>query len=185
MICNYINVYKPGFFATLKKFTIGLPGLIKSAILQDKNIKISNSNTGIHELTLDQEEVRKIIGENLSLELNDDHGYLTLSSRFHQALLSAQITQKAQELLQEYVTQFRVQKATAQLEFIKEPYKENQSEFEEAQAKLAAFRDANKNISSEILRTKEERLQNEYQLAFEVYLELAKQLEQSSFYFCS
>jgi len=179
LIDYYVNVHKPGLFGILKKYTFGLPELIISAIRGEQSGEVSDSTSDIYKLTKDQDEVRKIIENNLSLEVNDKEGYLTLNSRFHQAHLSAQIAQKAQELLQEYVTQFKVKKAKAQLEFIKARYEENQGEFEEAQSKLATFRDANKNISSEIMRTQEERLQNEYQLAFEVYSELAKQLEQS------
>ena len=175
----YSNIYKPGVFGTLKKFTIGLPGLIKSAKQRAQPEKESDSKSDIIRLTLEQDEVRKIIGKNISLVLNDNNGQLTLAARFHQAYLSAQVAQKCKELLQEYVTQFKIEKAAAQLEFIRERYEENKKEFEEAQSKLAAFRDANKNITSEIMRTHEEQLQNEYQLAFEVYSELAKQLEQS------
>jgi len=175
----YLSVHKPGLFGIIKKYTVGLPGLILSSIRGEQPEVVSDSYPEIYKLTKDQDEVRNIIENNLSLEANDKEGYLTLSSRFHQAHLSAQVAQKAQELLEEYVTQFKVKKATAQLEFIKERYDENLSEFEEAQSKLAAFRDANKNISSEKMRTQEERLQNEYQLAFEVYSELAKQMEQS------
>jgi len=175
----YINVYKPGLFGILKKYTIGLPGLIKSAILRDQSGKVSDSNSETIKLTVDQNEVRKILQENLSLNVNTKDGYLTLVSRFHQASLSAQVAQKSQRLLQEYVTRFKIEKAAAKLEFIKERYEVSKGEFEEAQSKLATFRDANKNISSELWRTHEERLQNEYQLAFEVYSELAKQMEQS------
>ncbi len=175
----YLNVYKPGLFGILKKYTIGLPGLIISAIRGEQPDEVSYSKSETIRLTTDQDEVRNIIEENLSLVVNEKDGYLTLVSRFHQAFLSAQVAQKSQKLLQKYVTQFKVEKATAELEFIQERYDENKGEFEEAQSKLATFRDANKNISSEIMRTHEERLQNEYQLAFDVYSELAKQLEQS------
>lgn len=175
----YLTVHKPGLFGIIKKYTIGLPGLIISSIRGEPSDEVSDSYSEIYKLSKNQDEVRKIIEKNLSLELNDKEGYLTLVSRFHQAFLSAQVAQKSQKLLQEYVTQFKIKKAEAKLEFIKERYEENRGEFEEAQSKLAAFRDANKNISSEIMRTQEERLQNEYQLAFDVYSELAKQLEQS------
>jgi len=175
----YLNVYKPGLFGILKKYTIGLPKMIISAFKGEQSVKVSNSKSETIELTMKQDEVRKIIAENLSLDVNDKDGYLTLVSRFPQASLSAQVAKKSQKLLQEYVTQLKVEKATAQLKFIKDRYEESRIEFEKAQSKLAAFRDANKNISSEIMRTQEERLQNEYQLAFEVYSELAKQLEQS------
>lgn len=175
----YSNIYKPGLFGTIKKYTIGLPGSFASAAQGEKIDTVSNSKTELVKLSVAQDEVRKIIAKKLSLAVDDKDGFLTLSSRFHQAGLSAQVTQKSQMLLQEYVTKFKVEKAVAQLEFIKERYEENKSEFEEAQSKLATFRDGNKNISSEIMRTHEERLEYEYQLAFDVYSELAKQLEQS------
>lgn len=175
----YINVYKPGLFGILKKYTVGLPGLILTNMKKGKEDEASNSKPEIIKLTRDQYEVSKKIKENLNLRINEKEGYLTLVSRFHQPFLAAQIAQKSQEFLQKYVTQFKVEKATAQLEFIQGRYDVSKSEFEEAQSRLAAFRDANKNISSEIMRTQEERLQNEYQLAFDVYSELAKQLEQA------
>jgi LPS O-antigen subunit length determinant protein (WzzB/FepE family) len=179
LIDYYVNFYRPGLFGIIKKYTIGLPGLIKSGFQRDRLFRVGDSESGTIKLTMDQYEVRKIIAKKLTLAVNDKDGYLTLISRFHQAFLSAQIAQKSQKLLQEYVTQFKIEKATAQLEFIRERYEVSKGEFEEAQSKLAAYRDANKNISSEIMRTHEERLQNEYQLAFDVYSELAKQLEQS------
>ena len=175
----YTDYYKPGLFAVMKKYSIGLPGVILKAIRGEQEESASGQGSGLIKLTKDQDKIRKIIGEQLSLNVNDKDGYLNLESRFHQAYLSAQIAQKAQELLQEYVTKFKVEKATAQLEFIKERYKEKKGEFEESQSELAGFRDANKNITSAIFRTREEQLQNEYKLAFDVYSELAKQLEQS------
>jgi LPS O-antigen subunit length determinant protein (WzzB/FepE family) len=175
----YINEFKPGLFGTIKKYTIGLPSLIMSGADVKYPDKSIGSIRETIQLTKEQEEVRKIVEENLSLDVNENDGYLTLVSRFHQAYLSAQVAKTTQKLLQEYVTKLKIEKAAAQLEFIKERYVENKGEFEEAQSRLAAFRDANKNISSETLRTHEERLQNEYQLAFEVYSELAKQMEQA------
>ncbi len=115
----------------------------------------------------------------MTLNVNDKEGYLTLTSNFHQALLSAQVAQKAQKLLQDYITQFKIEKATAQFHFIEERFNEKKREFESAQRRLASYRDANKNISSAVAQTELEKLENEYQLAFEVYSELAKQLEQA------
>jgi uncharacterized protein involved in exopolysaccharide biosynthesis len=65
------------------------------------------------------------------------------------------------------------------MEFIQNRFDEKKKEFEGAQAKLAGFRDRNKNVTSALARTEEEQLQNEYLLAFNVYSELAQQLEQA------
>ena len=175
----YMDYYKLGLFAVMKKYSIGLPGVILTALRGEQEETESGQRSGLIKLTKDQDKIRKIIEDHLNLSVNDKDGYLTLNARFHQAYLSAQIAQIAQKLLQEYVTKFKIEKALAQLEFITERYDEKKEEFEDAQSKLAAYRDANKNIISALVRTQEERLQNEYQLAFDVYSELAQQLEQS------
>ena len=47
------------------------------------------------------------------------------------------------------------------------------------QDSFARFRDANKSFSSAVAKTQEEALTNEYNLAYSVYSELAKQMEQA------
>lgn len=177
----YMDYYKLGLFSVIKKYTLGLPGLLIGAIKGEQegvseSLKLDSRTI---KLTKNQDNVRKIINEQLNLSVNNKEGYLTLESRFHQAELSAQIAEKAQKLLQDYITRFKIEKASEQLAFIQERYTETKSEFEEAQVKLAIYRDANKNIIRAIAQTEREKLENEYQLSFEVYSELAKQLEQA------
>lgn len=177
----YSEHSQPGVLSTIKKYTLGLPGVISKAIKGEEEepstAKTKSGNT--IKLTKEQESVRKIISNNISLEINDKDGFIQLSASFHEAELSAQVAQKAEELLQQYITDFRVEKAAEQLEFIEERYQEKKKEFQAAQAALAAFRDRNKNVTSAMALTEQERLQNEYQLAFEVYSSLAQQLEQA------
>ncbi len=175
----YLDYYRPGIFSILKKYTIGLPGVILKAIHGEQEQAAARPESETIRISTDQEEIRKKIEENLTLNVNDKEGYLTLSSNFHQAELSAQVAKKAQKLLQDYITKFKIEKATAQFQFIEGRYKEKKREFEAAQRRLASYRDANKNISSAIAQTELEKLENEYQLAFEVYSELAKQMEQA------
>jgi capsule polysaccharide export protein KpsE/RkpR len=120
-----------------------------------------------------------MLSEKVYLEVNDKDGFLTLSASTIDAELAAQITQKALQMLQQYITTYKIEKASAQLNFIKERYHDNKKEFEKAQAALAEFRDKNKNVTSALARTQEERLQSNYQLAFDVYSGLAQQLEQA------
>lgn len=176
----YISVYKPGILETIKKYTIGLSGVIREIKGGKEEFEdIQNNNETPVRLTKKQDEIRKIISKNLSLSVNDKQGYVELSSRFFEPELAAQVTQKAKDLLQKTITEFKIEKATAQLQFIEERYNEKKKEFEVVQEKLAAFRDRNKNVTSAIALTQEEQLQNEYQLAFNVYSELAQQLEQA------
>lgn len=177
----YKDYYKPGLFESIAKYTFGLPGLLKDKFSNsgEDNYTINSLDSTTIRLSREQNSLRNILSQNLTLDVNEKDGYLVLKSRFHQADVSAQIAKKAQQLLQEYITDFKIEKAYAKYTFILERYEEKKKDFTELQLKLAKFRDENKNISSAIIKTEEQRLESEFQLAFEVYSELAKQLEQA------
>ena len=175
----YTKIARPGMLPTIKKYTIGLPFVILKAIKGKPAVSNLQSGSDLIFLTEDQEEVRKLIAEKVTLEVNSKEGYLTLTANMPEAALSAEVAQYARELLQKYITRLKIEKANDQLNFVRDRYTEKKSEFEKAQTNLALFRDRNKNVSTAMARTEEERLQSEYNIAFNVYSELAKQLEQA------
>ena len=64
-----------------------------------------------------------------------------------------------------------------QLLFIEDRYNEKELEFKGIQQQLASYRDRNQNVNSLLAQTKLHELQSEYDMAFNIYNELAKQLE--------
>lgn len=177
----YAEISKPGVLSLVTKYTIGLPGVIISAIKgeQKETIILGDDKKGPLKLTRKQEAVRKMLASQVNLTLDSKQGFITLQASFPEALLSAQVTDRARELLQKYITRFKIEKASDKLAFIEDRYQEKKKEFEKAQERLARFRDQNRNVSSMLARTEEERLQSEYTIAVNVYNELAKQLEQA------
>lgn len=176
----YTEIAKPGVLSQVKKYTIGLPFVILKALKGEQpEATLPSESSGIIGLTNDQEEVRKLMAENISLATDTKDGYLTLTVTMPEALTAAQVGVKAQEMLQRYITEFKIAKASDQLKFVEERYNEKKAEYEKAQARLASFRDRNKNVTSAIARTEEERLNGEFNIAYNVYNELAKQLEQA------
>ncbi len=175
----YSEIASPGVLSLIGKYTIGLPGVILRAIKGDKAKETLSVEKGPIALSGKQENIRKMMEAKINLEVDSKQGFLTLTTSFPEALLSAQVADQARELLQKYITRYKTEKATAQLNFIEERYQDKKNEFEKAQNQLARYRDQNKNMSSAIARTGEERLQSEYTIAMNVYNELAKQLEQS------
>jgi len=175
----YTEIASQKMIAQIGKYTIGLPGIIITAIKGDTEVKGLTDAKGPIALTKKQEEVRKMIAEQVSLTLDAKQGYITLQAAFPEALLSAQVADQARELLQKYITRFKIEKASSKLSFIEDRYLEKKKEFEKTQSRLAYFRDQNKNVSSMVARTEEERMQGEYSIAMNVYNELAKQLEQA------
>lgn len=170
---------------TIKKYTIGLPGTIIGAIRGEPEDEPTDGAAGIagietiSKLTYSEQKVLKGLYEAFSLSLNQKEGYVQLSTTMRDPYLAAQITTKAQQLLQEYLTGFKLQKVQANLEFVEATYEEAKANFEAKQEELARFRDANVNLTSAMARTREEKLQSEYTLLLGVYTELAKQKEQA------
>ncbi len=175
----YAEISKPSILSIIGKYTIGLPGVLISAIKGDSEQKTISENKGPIVLTNKQEKVRKMIASQVTLNLDAKQGFITLQAAFPEALLSAQVADQARELLQKYITRFKIEKASGKLSFIEQRYEEKKKEFEKAQIRLASFSDQNKNVTSAVARTEESRLQGDYTIAMNVYNELAKQLEQA------
>lgn len=173
----YSEVQKPNL---LIKYTFGLPGVILAAMKEkEKDTPVNIETKKIITLTEKQIKVLYVLERLITLDVSLKEGFLTLSARMPEALPAAQLGQRAQELLQQYITEFKIKKAKLNLDFIQQRYDETTRKFEDAQQRLATFRDKNKNMSLATARTEEERLASQYNLIYNVYSELAKQLEQA------
>lgn len=173
---------KFSLLGTIKKYTIGLPGLILGALSKEEATPglPDSASSGIQSLSKEEDDCMKILANLVTLTVNDKEGYITLSASMPEPVAAAQLAYKVQVLLQKYVTEFKIEKARANLEFIEERYADAKSEFERKQEELAEFRDANRNFASAVAKTTEERLSNEYAVVLGVYSELAKQREQAN-----
>jgi len=176
----------------LKTYTIGLPGLIIGRIgslFGSKKDDISHLQMGdtlnaakrpaIQALTSTETAVQGIVKSNLSLAVESKEGYITLRAKMPEALAAAELAQRGQELLQKYITKFKLEKVASNLSFVEQSYLEAKGNFESKQSELARFRDANKNFASAVAKTHEEKLISEYTLLLGVYTELSKQKEQA------
>jgi uncharacterized protein involved in exopolysaccharide biosynthesis len=177
----YDKYHKPGFLQVMRKYTIGLPrviiGWFKGKKEETKLGKNIAEDDGLVYLSGSEQGVRGILTKKLKLTLNPNNNFIKLEAKAPEAKVAAQLVHKARELLQEKVTELKINKARQNLEFTRGLYEEKKTEFVAAQDRLAHFRDKNLNLDSEIAKTEEDRLISEYQIAFSVYEELAKQLE--------
>lgn len=168
---------------TLKKYTIGLPSVIIRAFRNNKEEQTANdssmANNLIYRLTYKENRIINGILDKLLLNLNNKDGYFTISYTSNEPKVAAEVVLNTQQLLQKYITEFKLEKVRSNLEFVERSYEEAKQNFETKQAELARFRDANKSLTSSMARTQEEKLISEYNLLFNVYNELAKQKEQA------
>jgi uncharacterized protein involved in exopolysaccharide biosynthesis len=173
---EYYTKYR--FVNPIVEYTIGLPHLVIKTI-KGKSQYFPVDTTDTFELTEKQKEVQKIMEKNIGVTYEERDGYVTVFSNMPDDYAAAQLAKKTQMLLQRYITEFKVEKAKSNLEFIQQRYDEAKVKYRQAQEQLAVFRDHNKNVSTAVVRTEQERLTAEYSLVFGVFSELAKKLEQA------
>ena len=168
----------------LAKYTIGLPGTILSAFHSDNSedtpTVYSDTVTGrVITLSKKERKIYETISKSIQLEINSKEGYIVLGYTFGEPEAVAQITQSLYTTLDRYVRNFKAQKEEDNLRFVQSSYKDARNDFLTKQANLAAFQDANRDLASATSRSTLQRLTSEYDIAFTVYNELAKQLEQA------
>lgn len=165
----------------IKKYTIGLPGVIIDILkgTQKEEAPTESLTSDIQKLRFDESKIIKRLFNDLSLKIYPKEGYVILSFTSEEPKLSAEVVQTSQRLLQEFITDFKLQKVKSNLVFIEDSYNEAKKNFEDKQAELANFRDRNVSLSSAMAKTQEEKLTSEYNLLLSIYSELAKQREQA------
>lgn len=173
----------PGFGATVLKYTLRLPWTIKDALVgENKKISIGVAGQKAIDVTkLSEEEtgILKSMTEVVSVSVDDETGTVNIGAEMGEPLLTAQVTQKTVELLQKYIIEYKTRQATQNLEFIEARLNEKKAEFEAARAAFFEYRDRNRNIVEERTNIRYQELSDAYNIAAEVYQNLAKQLEQA------
>ena len=182
-VFTYLSQSSGGFSLTgiIKKYTIGLPrtiiGWFRSDDKEDQPSSEPQIFTGISHLNQDEFEAVKELRDRINASIDQRSGVITISAEFNDPLITAQIADFAVKYLTDYITEYRIEKAQKDLQFVIERHAEKEREFHQAQQVLAKFRDANRNIVTAAAMTEEQRLQDQYNLAFNVYNSLAQQLE--------
>lgn len=173
------EIKSPSFFGLVAEYTIGLPGKIKKALSNEEEEVMVKNEDGKIKLTEKQQAIAESLMGRLEVELDDELGTITVIAKMPDAEAAASLANLTKIYLTDYVTNYRINKASNDLQFIQDRYNEAKERFETTQARLASFRDRNVLLTTARARTEEEKLNNENQLAFNVYNGMAEQLEQA------
>lgn len=179
----YTEIKKPSAGEVILGYTIGLPSRIKkiftgTAPASRGNSARLNGDTAIV-LDLEQEEVLGILAENMEVSLDENTGLATVRIEMPDPYAATVLTKKSVEYLTLYITDYKTEKAIQDMEFVEKRYAEAKIKFEEAQERLASFRDKNRHLATEVAEMREQRYVADHNLHFGVFQNLAERLEQS------
>lgn len=135
--------------------------------------------TDVEQLTRNEEKCLGLLKKAITAKIENKEGYLRISVDMPNPYVAAQMVHQIQVMLQKYISKFRIAKAQAGLEFIEERYMEVKKELEAKQLALLTFREKAKNKTSLEIQTEEKILTNDYELYFQLYSDITKQLEKA------
>ena len=175
----YEKYRKTSVLAIIKSYTIGLPNRIIDLFKSKSNNenKIREKEEAIYRVSEKENNLFNQLQKQLVISNNSKDGFIKITFSMSQALPSAQMAKKTQELLQEAIINFKLQKTKEEFNFIEERYTELKKDFEKKQIILANFRDRNQGLITSRSQSRLEKFRAEYNLSYTVYSELAKQLE--------
>lgn len=170
-----------GFIAVLKKYTIGLPGLLMRTIFPAASLTASDAKLKNSLLFVNQEDFLfyNSMDQLISINVDLKEGFIELNVELDDPVIAAVIAQNAQEILQKKVIEFKVKHAKEVLQYNKEQYKIKKALLYAAQDRLNGFKDNAIFFNPTAMQTQTSRLESEYTTANMVFLEVAKQLEQA------
>jgi capsule polysaccharide export protein KpsE/RkpR len=181
------NHYSRPLTSIVYNYTLGLPftvlGGVRSLFSEDEDEVVIVSEDQLSEeyieITQTQLEFIENLRDRINVSLDQETGLLNASVKLQDARAAAELNRFMIDLLKEYVTEYRVEKARSNVEFTERQKEEAQERFEEAQLALAEFQDRNISLSTARAQTELEQLQDEKDLAFNVYNSLSQRYEEA------
>lgn len=129
------------------------------------------------QLTEDEAGKVKNLRQTILADVDKKTAITTISVTLQDPMVTAIVADSVVNKLQAYIISYRVAKAKEDCAYLERLYRDRQKEYYTAQEKYARYVDANKNVVLQSVRTEQERLQNDMNLAFQVYSQVAQQLE--------
>ena len=153
-------------------------GGIKSLLGGDKEELPADSLAG-GSIELSEEEAGKLqsLRQSVLADVDKKTAITTLTVTLQDPKVTATVADSVVSKLQQYIIAYRTRKAKEDCRYLEQLYRERQAEYYEAQQRYAKYVDANSNVVFQSTLAERERLQNDMSLAYQVYSQVAQQLQ--------
>jgi hypothetical protein len=129
------------------------------------------------QLTKDQANIAEGIKKLIVANVDKKTGITTVSVTMQDPMVAAMLTDTVLLKLKQHITKYRVSKAEDDCKYWENLNNQRRDEYYAKQKEYAEYVDANKNVVLQSVQIEQERLQNDMQLAYQVYSNVATQLQ--------
>ena len=169
---------KKSHFSFKKILQLPITYIIK--IISSNEFKSLTKNNDILELNDEEYSLHRNLSDIIYLELNNKEGFIELSVRDNNPIIASQIAKIANEILQKKIIDFKLKNLNDTYKFISRQLDIAKINFYKLQDSLAIFSDQNINIKSDLFLNKYSRIESEYNIAKNIYNELALSKEKTA-----
>lgn len=175
----YENFKSFSLFSAIKKATIKLPYTIIGFFKGERDIPIyGKQESAILYLSYDEWEVYEDLLKRISFDINSKSGIVEVTVKMQDEYLVAMVADKIKDNLLEYLYDYKTERTRTILEFIEMQLTDATIRFENKQEALAMYRDHNQGVMTEMSQATEQRLKNDYDLAFKIYSAMAQKKDE-------
>ena len=164
-------------------YVIGLSSMaiggVKSLFISEEDEFMSSDKASHGTIELSKKESVKIetLKRKIAASVDKKTAMTTVAVTFQNPKVAAIVADSVVGKLQEYIINYRTSKAKEDCVYLERLFKERQQEYYVAQKKYADYLDSHDNIILQSARAEQERLQNDMSLAYQVYSQVASQLQ--------
>lgn len=162
-------------------YVIGLPGLVfngvKSLFTDEEDLSNKKQQSGIISLTKKENALIKKLKKNIKATVDKKTAITNASVTLQDPKVAAIVADSVVHRLQEYIISYRTSKAKEDCAYLEKLFEERKQEYYGAQRKYAEYVDTHDNLILQSVRSEQERLQNDMSLAYQVYSQVASQLQ--------
>ena len=138
---------------------------------------VDNSKLDPFQLTKEQKGIADMLDKKVICDVDVKTLVITINVSDQDPLIAATMADSVKARLQKFITDYRTRKARVDLEFKQKLFTETKARYEKARRDYATFADANQDIILESVRSKRADLENEMQLRYNAYTQVATQLQ--------
>lgn len=162
---------KPWWTAAISSVIEGIVSLLPEDTLETKN------TVDPFMLTKRQTRLIKKIDKNIQCDVDQKTMVITIQVKDQDPWIAATMADSVKERLQDFITDYRTNKARIDLQQIRAQYQQAKHEYDRARQLHADFVDSNHDLVLQSVRARQNELENELQLKYNSYSTLSLQLQ--------
>jgi uncharacterized protein involved in exopolysaccharide biosynthesis len=177
-----LNIYLDKESSPWWNYVIRLPGMVIGGvkswfIKEDEETIFDRANQSTIELSKKESQKIEILKSMIVATVDKNTSITSVTVTLQNPKIAAVVADSVVGKLQEYIIAYRTSKAKEDCLYLEKLFKDRQQEYYAAQRIYANYVDSHDNIIFQSGRAEQERLQNDMNLSYQVYSQVANQLQ--------